>query len=241
VRDAQGEVMQDFSADKQPILDPRIAYIMTSMMETVMNSGTAAGVRARGFTAPAAGKTGTSHDGWFAGYTSNLLCIVWVGFDDYSDLRLSGADTAAPIWAEFMKKAVTFPEYEGVKPFTQPSGVVDVKLDKVTNRLATPTCPDDYIAAFLAGTEPTDTCDHAASSQQQGFFSRVLGLGPKPPPAVSNTSDEPGQDPVQQQASTQPEPAAKKKKGFFGKIAGVLKGDDSNKNAPDSDPSRPRR
>ena len=62
-------------------------------------------VRLRGFTPPAAGKTGSSHDGWFAGYTSNLLCIVWVGYDDYSDLRLSGAQTAAPIWAEFMKKA----------------------------------------------------------------------------------------------------------------------------------------
>ncbi|HYN14889.1 MAG TPA: PBP1A family penicillin-binding protein [Terriglobales bacterium] len=235
VRDAQGEVIKDFAAEKQPALDPRVAYIMTSMMETVLNSGTAAGVRARGFTAPAAGKTGTSHDGWFAGYTSNLLCIVWVGFDDYSDLRLSGADTAAPIWAEFMKKAGTFPEYQGVKPFTQPAGVVDVKLDKVTNRLATPTCPDDYIAAFLAGTEPTDTCDHAASTQQQGFFSRILGLEPKPspPPAVSNTGQQQAGQIPGQQTSAQSGPAPKKKKGFFGKIVGVFKGDDSNKSAAD--------
>jgi penicillin-binding protein 1B len=246
VRDAKGEVIQDFAAEKQPVLDSRVAYIMTSMMETVLNSGTAAGVRARGFSAPAAGKTGTSHDGWFAGYTSNLLCIVWVGFDDYSDLRLSGADTAAPIWAEFMKKAITFPDYQGVKPFAQPAGVVDVKLDKVTNRLATATCPDDYTAAFLAGTEPTDTCDQVAASQQPGFFSRILGLGPKPspPPAVSNTKEPlPGATPGQQQTSAQPEPASKKKKGLFGKIVGVFKGDDSNKNAadPGSDQSQPRR
>ena len=239
VRDAKGEVIQDYTAESRSVIDPRVAYIMTGMMEAVVNSGTAAGVRARGFTAPAAGKTGTSHDGWFAGYTSNLLCIVWVGFDDYSDLRLSGADTAAPIWAEFMRKAVTLPEYQNVKPFTQPSGVVDVKLDKVTNRLATPTCPDDYVASFLAGTEPTDTCDHAASTQQQGFFSRILGLGPKPspPPVVSNTGQ---QRPIQQQgmpnaaqqqASTQAASGPKKKRGFFGKIAGVFKGDD-NKNVP---------
>lgn len=247
VRDAQGEVIHDFAAEKQPVLDPRVAYIMTSMMEAVLNSGTAAGVRSRGFYAPAAGKTGTSHDGWFAGYTSNLLCIVWVGFDDYSDLRLSGADTAAPIWAEFMKKAVTFSEYQGAKPFTQPAGVVDVKLDKVTNRLATPTCPDDYVAAFLAGTEPTDTCDHAATAEQQGFFSRVLGLGPKPspPPPVSNNGQPlPGQTAGQQQhAPAQPESAAKKKKGLFGKIVGVFKGDDSGKDAPNSgnDPSPPQR
>ena len=202
-----------------------------------MNFGTAAGVRGRGFTAPAAGKTGSSHDGWFAGYTSNLLCIVWVGFDDYSDLRLSGADTAAPIWAEFMKKAVTFPEYQDVKPFTQPSGVVDVRLDKITNRLATPTCPDDYIAAFLAGTEPTDTCDYTAANQQPGFFSRILGLGPKPspPPAVSN-NPQPGQTP--EQANADQSEAAKKKKSFFGKIVGVFKGDDSKNSDPGSSDRR---
>ncbi len=77
------------------------------MMEDVIDHGTGATVRARGFTAPAAGKTGTSRDGWFAGYTSNLLAIVWVGFDDNRDLGLSGANAPAPIWAEFMKRAVT--------------------------------------------------------------------------------------------------------------------------------------
>ena len=151
-----------------------------------MNFGTAAGVRSRGFTAPAAGKTGSSHDGWFAGYTSNLLCIVWVGYDDYSDLRLSGAQTAAPIWAEFMKKAVTLPQYSDVKPFTQPEGVVDVQLDKITNRLATPSCPDDYTIAFVAGTEPHDTCDQ--SGGVQGFFSRIFGGNSEkalPPPTTN--------------------------------------------------------
>src|SRR5208337_3194435 len=151
VRNARGDVIMNFGTEKRQVLDPRIAFVMTSMLEGVMNFGTAAGVRSRGFTAPAAGKTGSSHDGWFAGYTSNLLCIVWVGYDDYSDLRLSGAQTAAPIWAEFMKKAVTLPQYADVKPFTQPEGVVDVELDKITNRLATPSCPDDYTIAFIAG------------------------------------------------------------------------------------------
>jgi len=108
----------------------------------------------------------------------------------------------------------------------------------VTNRLATPTCPDDYMAAFLAGTEPTDTCDHMAATEQPGFFSRILGLGPKPspPPAVSNTTPPSGQNPAQPPSSAESEAAAKKKKGFFGKIVGVFKGDDNNKNAPASDP-----
>jgi len=206
------------------VLDPRVAFVTTNMMESVINNGLAvSAVRGRGFSAPAAGKTGSSHDGWFAGYTSNLLCIVWVGYDDYSDLRLSGAQTAAPIWTEFMKKAVALPQYSDVKPFTQPAGVVDVQLDKQTNLLATPACPETYSSAFIAGTEPSQTCDQGTGVR--GFFSRIFGLGGEkalpPPPAgaqagVVNTSTD---DP-------------KKKKGFFGKIAGIFKEDKSSNNPP---------
>ena len=106
--------------DTKQVLDPRVAYVLTTMMEAVVNSGTGYPVRARGFAAPAAGKTGTSHDAWFAGYTSNLLCIVWVGNDDYTDLKLSGGATAAPIWAEFMKRAVKLPQYADTKDFARP-------------------------------------------------------------------------------------------------------------------------
>jgi len=154
VRNAKGDIIVNFGTEKKQVLDPRIAFLMTNMLEGVVNFGTAFGVRSRGLTAPAAGKTGSSHDGWFAGYTSNLLCVIWVGYDDYSDIRLSGAQTAAPIWAEFMKKAVALPRYSDVKSFPQPEGVVDVQLDKITNRLATPSCPDTYTIAFVAGTEP---------------------------------------------------------------------------------------
>ena len=188
VRNSKGDVVLNLGSEKNQVLDPRVAFVMTNMLEGVMNFGTAYPVRLRGFTAPAAGKTGTSHDGWFAGYTSNLLCIVWVGYDDYSDLRLSGAQTAAPIWAEFMKKAVALPEYADVKPFNQPEGVVDVQLDKITNRLATPACPDDYTIAFVAGTEPRDTCDQ--TSGVQGFFSRIFGGNSEKalPPPTGNGS-----------------------------------------------------
>src|SRR2546423_8477956 len=97
VRDVKGDVIQDFSTDSRQVLDPRVAYVITSMMEGVLNYGTAAAVRGRdGFTAPAAGKTGTAHDSLFSGYTPNLLCIVWVGYHDYSDLQLEGSQTAAP-------------------------------------------------------------------------------------------------------------------------------------------------
>jgi penicillin-binding protein 1B len=232
VRNANGDVVMDFKPDRREVLDPRVAYLMTTMMEGVMNSGTAYVVRQRGFTAPGAGKTGSSHDGWFAGYTSNLLCIVWVGYDDYSDLRLSGAQTAAPIWAEFMKKAVTLPQYLDAKPFSQPPGVVDVQLDKTTNLLATPSCPEDYSVAFIAGTEPSETCDQGAG--MRGFFSRVFGLGgekalPPPPPGVQPVA-QPGT------AANAAEDPNKKKKGFFGKIAGIFK-DDKPSNPPPEKPA----
>ncbi len=242
VRDGTGDVLQDFQSDRKPVLDPRVAYVMTSMMEGVVNYGTGYDVRKRGFTAPAAGKTGTSHDAWFAGYTSNLLCIVWVGYDDYSDLRLSGSQTAAPIWAEFMKKAVQLPEYRDVRGFQQPAGVVDVQIDKVTNRIATTACPQAITVAFIAGTEPKETCEQAVGDQRN-FFQKLLGIGgapaPVPPPnqpvvikpGTSGRRPQPGQPQGQAQqhppAPPQQQPQQQKKKGFWGKLTGVFKGDDN--------------
>ncbi|MGA7906960.1 MAG: PBP1A family penicillin-binding protein [Candidatus Sulfotelmatobacter sp.] len=234
VRNAKGDVIANFSTDQRQVMDPRIAYIMTSMMEGVINNGLGyTAVRLRGFTLPAAGKTGSSHDGWFAGYTSNLLCIVWVGYDDYSDLRLSGAMTAAPIWTEFMKRASALPQYSDMKEFAQPTGVVDVELDKATNRLATPTCPDDYEAAFVAGTEPRETCDQ--QSGVAGFFSRIFNGSPKVLPPPNSPQAATGQD-----AQTQD---PQKKKGFFGKIAGLFKDEKSSTpppKPPDTSPNPPQ-
>jgi penicillin-binding protein 1B len=209
VRDAEGNPIMNFTPETRQVLDPRVAYVMTDMMEGVINNGLAfSAVRARGFDKPAAGKTGTSHDGWFAGYTSNLLCIVWIGFDDYSEIHLTGSQTAAPIWTEFMKRAAQIPRYSDMKPFSQPSGVVDVQLDRLTNLLATPSCPQTYTSAFIVGTEPTSTCDQGNGIH--GILSKILGLGnPQPEPPASASAD----------------PNAEKKKGILGKIAGMFKDD----------------
>jgi penicillin-binding protein 1B len=247
VRDAQGNIIDNFKPELRPVLDPRVAAVLTNMMEAVINAGTGSTVRARGLSAPAAGKTGTSHDGWFAGFTSNIITVVWIGYDDYSDLRLSGSQTAAPIWAEFMKKAVALPQYKNTKPFAQPSGVVDVRLDKATNRLATATCPESYVAAFVAGTEPHETCDQVASDGRN-FFEKLFGVGspkPLPPPPVSNTTQ---RQPLPATAIPTAPPAEpqKKKKGFFGKIFGVFTDDDEKKPAnpppaqPAPQPQQPR-
>jgi penicillin-binding protein 1B len=112
-----------------------------------------------------------------------------------------------------------------MKEFSQPTGVVDVQLDKATNRLATPTCPDDYTSAFIAGTEPHETCDQQNGAA--GFFSRLFGGGDKSAAAtVQPANGQDNQDPKNQDP--------KKKKGFFGKIAGIFK--DDKQAAPVSKP-----
>jgi hypothetical protein len=105
--------------------------------------------------------------------------------------------------------------------------VVDVQLDKTTNRLATPACPDDYVAAFVAGTEPRETCDQQGGVA--GFFSRVFGLGGTKvlPPPVSQAANQP-------EADSSKDDSSKKKKGIFGKIAGIFRDDKSS--APASKP-----
>ncbi len=250
VRSATGDVLNDYPPNSKPILDPRVAYLTLALMENVINSGTGFPVRAHGFLAPAAGKTGTSHDAWFAGFTSNLLCVVWIGNDDYSDLKLEGGKTAAPIWAEFMKRAVLLPEYSDTRQFPTPQGVSTVRLDKVTNLLADASCPQDYDAVFLDGTAPTQTCDQGAGDQRN-LFQKLFGIGKEntvaPGAPVNGMPALPAQ-PVGSQAAaapTQPGPAPpppdqqqKKKRGFFGRLFGG-KGDNDNKQQPQPDPSQP--
>ncbi|MGD0293562.1 MAG: PBP1A family penicillin-binding protein [Terracidiphilus sp.] len=175
VRTTTGDVITEYAHDSKQILDPRVAYLTVSLMENVIDHGTGAGVRARGFLAPAAGKTGTSHDAWFAGFTSNLLCIVWVGNDDYTDVQIEGAHAAAPIWAEFMKKAIALPQYSDTNQFTPPDGVEIVPIDRASLLLSDASCPDSFNAAFLAGTAPTETCDHSA--EHRNLLQRLFGTG----------------------------------------------------------------
>jgi penicillin-binding protein 1B len=189
VRTPTGDVMTDYTPSSRAVLDPRVAYLTTSMMEAVLQGngsdgcrvgdrdlcGTGAGVRNMGFLAPAAAKTGTDHDAWFAGFTSNLICVVWVGNDDYTVLGLEGAEAAAPIWAAFMKRAVQLPQYSDTHDFVPPDGVQVMQIDKATNLLSDNACPDSYSAAFLAGTGPTDTCDHPAD--HRNILQKLFGLG----------------------------------------------------------------
>ena len=112
IRDAQGREVSPSQPETRRVLDPSAAYAMVDMLQEVVRNGTATAVN-NSLKTPVAAKTGTSHDGWFAGFTPNLLCVVWVGFDDYRELGLEGARSALPVWAEFMKRAVQDQRYAG--------------------------------------------------------------------------------------------------------------------------------
>ena len=161
VVNADGKTLEQNTPRLRQVLDPRVAYIVRDLLRDVINRGTGAGVRARGFTAPAAGKTGSSHDGWFVGFTSDLLCVVWVGFDDYRELGLTGSASALPIWVEFAKRAISLPRYQSTPalvPPDPPDGITEVTIDPETLQLARPSCPVKRREIFVAGTEPTKFC-----------------------------------------------------------------------------------
>ncbi|HVW86637.1 MAG TPA: penicillin-binding transpeptidase domain-containing protein, partial [Bryobacteraceae bacterium] len=239
IREPNGKVLLDQKPQTKPVLDPRVTYLMVSMLEEVMRTGTAAGVRSRGFTVPAAGKTGTSHDGWFAGFTSDLLCIVWVGYDDYSELNIEGAKSALPVWTEFMKRAIQLRQYSGAKEFPAPDGVVTVTIDPESGLPATTNCPDQKPEVFIAGTEPVGSCTlHGGRGDQTTVSGWDVSSGgtqatparpadPLPPPrrSATNASPLPYQPAAPgQSAPPQPQPEQQqKKKGFFGKLKDVFK------------------
>jgi penicillin-binding protein 1B len=253
---SDGRLEEENNPQTRPVLDPRVAFLTTSLMEDVIDHGTGYVVRQMGFDAPAAGKTGTSHDGWFAGYTSKLLCVVWVGFDDNRDLDLAGAQSAAPVWAEFMKRAIQLPDYSNPQPFQPPTGMVQAVVDPETGQLATPLCPKTVDEYFIAGSQPTEYCQEhggiqAAESGGGSWLSRLFGRGgnaqPQPPSngnghaaasvvPAQPTKSEPGTSAEAQQPVTQPQPQGEKKKGLFDKIFGIFGG---SKKPPDKPKNQP--
>jgi penicillin-binding protein 1B len=247
VVNADNSVLERNDPRTHQAMDPRVAYLVTNILEDVINHGTGYPVRARGFTQPAAGKTGTSRDGWFAGYTSNLECIVWVGFDDNRDLGLSGGNSAAPIWAEFMKRAAALPAYRNMQPFVPPDGVLTVTIDPDTLQLATPQCPITRNEVYIRGTEPTEFCyKHGgrmfAQEPSAAWLARIFGgANNVPAPPSGNGSQQPGATTSagagEQNAPQQPGADASKKKSLLQRIFGIF-GDSNNSKQKDTSPPK---
>ncbi|HEX6042879.1 MAG TPA: PBP1A family penicillin-binding protein [Pyrinomonadaceae bacterium] len=171
------------TTQRNEVLRPEVAYVMTSFMKDVVNRGTAAKVRARGLKQVLAGKTGTSRDGWFAGYTPNLVCAVWVGFDDGSQLGLTGANSALPIWADFMQVALAkHPEWEG--DWEKPAGVEEVEINPQTGALTAAGDAEKRTEYFINGTGPNT---ESANANEEATPEEL----PEPSPHVETPTDLP--------------------------------------------------
>ncbi len=133
VTDGQGRTTTAPVAEKKNVIHSDVAYIMNDIMKDVINKGTAAEAKAWGFRnvegkTAFAGKTGTSRDGWFAGFTPEIVCVVYVGFDDNDDLGMKGSDSAMPIWADFMREALSeHPEWNG--DWQMPESIKKAEID----------------------------------------------------------------------------------------------------------------
>jgi penicillin-binding protein 1B len=236
IADKSGNDVWSSQPQTKKLLDPRVNFLVVSLMQEVLRSGTGAGVHARGFNLPAAGKTGTEHDAWFAGFTSKLLCVVWVGLDNYHDLKLEGAQAALPIWADFMTRAHKHRAYRDVQPFIIPEGIVSAEIDEQSGTLATSACPRDQLRTeyYLVGTQPVQLCQ-----LHQGGSTEIAGWAPAPTtvqtsagPAVLPTPPTPPAYGQQQAAAVPGQPSDpnapqnnndKKKHGFFDKLKSIFK------------------
>lgn len=157
----EGVTIASPTTQRIDVFRPDVAYVMTSFMKDVINRGTASKVRARGLKGVLAGKTGTSRDGWFSGYTPNLVCAVWVGFDDGSQLGLTGANSALPIWSDFMSFALSeHPEWGG--DWEMPAGVEAVEINPETGAVSAPGDVEKRTEYFINGTGPNHGAPEAS-------------------------------------------------------------------------------
>jgi penicillin-binding protein 1B len=140
------------------VISPTTAYMITDMLSDVTTRGTARSAKASFKNVAIAGKTGTSRDGWFVGYTPNLVCAVWIGYDDNEQLGLTGAEAALPAWIDFVKEAVAIRPSLGGASFIKPSGIRTVRIDPETGFLATPECPASVVVSVASRFAPGADC-----------------------------------------------------------------------------------
>ena len=181
VDDARGKVLWRASQAGVPALDPGVAFLTLSLMEEVVDRGTGASVRSRGFWLPAAGKTGTTNDAkdvWFVGMTSELVAGVWLGFDQPRTIlpNASGGLLAAPVWADLMK--VVYEKRPQPAGWSAPESLSSAMIDPASGGLATPDCPPQQVRIeyFIPGSEPTDFCSLHSSGTENVLKKLVDGL-----------------------------------------------------------------
>src|SRR5579885_735893 len=206
VVDGAGHLIYHHDDEERRVINPAVAYLITGALKQVLHYGTGASASRMGIDFPAAGKTGTTqdyHDGYFIGYTPELVCGVWVGFDTPQSLSMPGAQAALPAWVSFMKQAVPSDSPD----FAEPSGITYATIDPQSGGLATASCPRAVTVPFLIGTAPTATC-----ALHGGL------LASAPPRATEAETNTPAPPPIAEPApSAAPSPSS-------GSVLGAISG-----------------
>jgi penicillin-binding protein 1A len=217
VEDSEGRVIWESQPERERVIEDRVAYIVNDLLRDAVDTGTGHNIRAPGvgnvsYALPVAGKTGTTNDGtdvWFAGYTPDLVAVVWLGFDNPRNIvgNATGGGYAAPIWADFIR-----PVYFGrggaaaeletgelrpgalrpiPAPWSRPEGLTTATIDRQTGKLLTEWCPEGSAReeVFLAGTEPTELCDVHAPGLFGAPMRGIRGTPVDPPDTLRRRPD----------------------------------------------------
>lgn len=154
-----GQTIYQNQAEGRQVVSPQTAYIITDMLTAVVERGTARSARnALGKNVVFAGKTGSSKDGWFVGFTPNLVTVVWIGFDDNQDIGFTGGEAALPVWVDFMKQVMDLrPEFGGSR-FTIPGGLLELNIDPETGMIADSYCPTSEKIIVREAFAPVGRC-----------------------------------------------------------------------------------
>ncbi len=243
IEDQSGRVLYQAKSSNRRAMTDATAYLMSSLLADVVNTGTAAGVRGLGFKLPAAGKTGTTsdfNDAWFLGYTPKLVTGVWIGFDQPHTILPNGfaADVAVPVWTNFMKRAT---RNDAADWIARPTEISSATICRLSGKLATAGCesgdtatggPDDnhsmvYTEYFVRGTEPTAYCDRHVSPHLFASIGRLVDEVKSPTSVAASVAAsvenpdaaaKPATDNVnaENDSAVQPKP----KKGFWSRLFG---------------------
>jgi 1A family penicillin-binding protein len=254
VEDQDGVLLYQSQASSTRAVSDITAFLMSTMMADVINAGTGNKARQLGFKLPAAGKTGTTNDfkdAWFVGFTPRLVAGVWVGFDEPRTILPNGfaADVAVPAWANFMKAATHDDKAEWIVP---PPGITTANVCRMSGLLPSDGCQDVEVANrdgslerrsmiyteyFARGTEPTTVCDLHPTRTILTQLAGIFGHDEKAPPpraddpaavAVPPATATSGSHASAVESVPPPPPVEKKKRGFWSRVFGIGKGDQSD-------------
>lgn len=180
LRDRDGNPKDLAPIEPQPVVDEQLAYLLTNVMQGVIERGTARSAAALGFYGTAAGKTGSSddlRDAWFIGYTTEVLVAVWVGYDDNRRIGLPGASAALPIWVDVVKTIGA----ESFRAFPRPRGMSERWIDPLSGQLAHNRCPEAVREVFVRGTESDELCEMHETRRRRLFWPRARRSDPPRP------------------------------------------------------------